>query len=212
MDFVDPTLSHWNRELLSTGGIICRVLFENEIGNSKLSSDQYIHIINSFTCHQSTPAAIVSQLISRGFFASSEREIYVLSTKGIQPISQVRLYDHNVAQFMAIPMIERKIVENARPFFTLMQDAGLLNATSIADVMSSAHLITEDSKLTHLLSWIILQKGRITEQERKGIISRIKYSRFASQRLFPPASVLPESVLPIQLSRNHEENDLKWIG
>ncbi|ORZ36386.1 hypothetical protein BCR44DRAFT_55445 [Catenaria anguillulae PL171] len=215
MDFVDPTLAYWNQELTSMGGTLCRVLFDTELAESRADPDRYTHVVNSFTCHPSTPASTVSQLVSRAFFLASTDELVVLSTKGLKPVSQVRMYDSAVAAFLLddLPMLAKPVYDAAKPFFDLLLDARLLKPVTVADVFQALPPTIDDhARLACIWSWAIANRSSLAHHHLITLKSRTPFTRFASSRWFPPAAPMPEDVMPNTLAKQVEEHQLRWLG
>ncbi|KAF8318815.1 uncharacterized protein EI90DRAFT_2978708 [Cantharellus anzutake] len=114
IDFSDPMVSIWNRELLYVGGFLCRAIYElelaaigehwnilqlqNEAAAASESRDfldkKFQHILRFFNFHESTPAPQVSKELQRAFLSSSsDLSLPVLSSAGIKPSEEVRRPD-----------------------------------------------------------------------------------------------------------------------
>ncbi|KNE70311.1 peptidyl-prolyl cis-trans isomerase A1 [Allomyces macrogynus ATCC 38327] len=214
MDFVDPTLAYWNQELLSMGGTLSRILFENELANPSLQPAQFNHIANSFTFMQSTPAAVVSQILSRAFFLASRSEISVLSTKGVKKVTDVRLSDEHVAKFLDIPMLDKAVYQASRPFFDLLIEAKLLRAPSVDDVLRHLPDAKQDQEtMAHALTWAVQNRNLLSTHHRQQLRARFPpYTAFASVRWFPATCDLPENVLPYAITRQFVDDNLRWLG
>ncbi|KAI9187850.1 hypothetical protein H9P43_002241 [Blastocladiella emersonii ATCC 22665] len=217
MDFVDPTLAHWNRELLSMGGALCRVLFDNEVSpGARISPDQYTHLVNVFACRQSTPAATVSQLVSRAFFLSSQREVCVLSTAGVRLVSEVRMFDEPVAAFLApdaLPMLANDVYTAAKPFFDLLLEAKMLRRIAVADVFQALpDMFVDEDKMVAVLQWATANRGSLAHHHLATLRSKLPYARWAAQRWFPPSVAFPTDVLPLAISKKFDDSTLRWLG
>ncbi|CEP14613.1 hypothetical protein [Parasitella parasitica] len=116
IDFADRYISVWNKELLAAGGILARMVYNDEmeqisrlyrelVGSSlevdktkvegmdsaKLMLEKKAaHALHSFTFQHSTPNTIVSILHEKQFFASCKAQLNIMTSHGIQPIDMAR--------------------------------------------------------------------------------------------------------------------------
>ncbi|OMJ07446.1 hypothetical protein AYI70_g12178 [Smittium culicis] len=121
IDFIDPALAKWNRELLSIFGIMCRILHDSELeflsrkfkelndeiysAKNKTSIIKMLNLekftklslhsaqtLNFFTPRYTTPSNLPGELLSNVFFACSRDPIPILSSCGVVPATKARLY------------------------------------------------------------------------------------------------------------------------
>lgn len=117
IDFADRYISVWNKELLAAGGLLARMVyndemaqiarlyrelvgFDAEVDKIKAEAEQdsakimlekrAAHALHSFTFQHSTPSTIVSKLQEEQFFASCKVPMDVMTSHGIQPITVAR--------------------------------------------------------------------------------------------------------------------------
>lgn len=115
IDFADRYISVWNKELLAIGGILCRIVYNNEVeqidrffrelvghkgmvdkaNNAKddamvMLDKRAAHALRSFTFQHSTPSPIVGKLQEQCFFESSKVPPRLMSSHGIQPATSIR--------------------------------------------------------------------------------------------------------------------------
>ncbi|CAO3616217.1 unnamed protein product [Cunninghamella blakesleeana] len=119
IDFADRYLSIWNKELLSVGGLLSRLVYNDEIDQINtlyqelVGSDHEVdkrrknedhavesarlmlehraaHTLHSFTFQPSTPSAIVSKVQEEQFFQSSRIPLQIMTSHGIQMITVTR--------------------------------------------------------------------------------------------------------------------------
>ncbi|OLY82783.1 hypothetical protein AYI68_g3090, partial [Smittium mucronatum] len=121
IDFIDPALAKWNRELLSIFGIMCRILHDTELdfisekfsqlkdelradGNKKSVMDIFqlekfikladhsAQILNFFTPRFTTPSNLPGELFSNVFFGCTELFLPILTLCGVIPSTKALLY------------------------------------------------------------------------------------------------------------------------
>jgi hypothetical protein len=119
IDFADRYLSVWNKELLSVGGLLSRLVYNDEMDqvdmlyqelvghanevdktlsydkdgtdNAKLMLEQRAaHTLHSFTFQPSTPSDIVSKVQEERFYQSSRIPLRLMTTHGVQPVTVAR--------------------------------------------------------------------------------------------------------------------------
>src|SRR3954471_13882368 len=109
VDLADKTLKVYNGEMLSIAGTLCRILYEDEMARiARFYNENYADIrgdennrewlekwaayaLNHFMFRPSTPNEKVGQITESQFFNSSGQDLYILSTNGVLPISDVRI-------------------------------------------------------------------------------------------------------------------------
>ncbi|KAJ3412284.1 hypothetical protein HDV05_000995 [Chytridiales sp. JEL 0842] len=169
IDFVDRTLTIWNQDLLTMGGLLARILFEDEmaaIANlyEELSLDsesetwlhkKATHALASFTFKQSTPSSIVGRIHSTYFYKLSNRPISMISTKGVLNVTSVRLPDPSMAGFLKeTPVIPQMVMSACADFVADLQRAGMVQHVTLDDIyneLSKRTLTIEES--VALLRW-----------------------------------------------------------
>lgn len=123
IDFADRYISVWNKELLAAGGLLARMVYNDEmeqisrlyrelvgydaevdktkvegIDSAKLMLEKRAaHALHSFTFQHSTPSAIVSKIHEEQFFASCKVSLDIMTTHGIQPITVARTVPDNTS-------------------------------------------------------------------------------------------------------------------
>ncbi|EPB82838.1 hypothetical protein HMPREF1544_10405 [Mucor circinelloides 1006PhL] len=116
IDFADRYISVWNKELLAAGGLLARMVYNDEMAqiarlyrelvgvdaevdktkaegkdSAKIMLEKRAaHALHSFTFQHSTPSTIVSKLQEEQFFASCKVPLDVMTSHGIQPITVAR--------------------------------------------------------------------------------------------------------------------------
>ncbi|KAI8644601.1 hypothetical protein BD408DRAFT_383483 [Parasitella parasitica] len=121
IDFADRYISVWNKELLAAGGILARMVYNDEMeqisrlyrelvgysaevdktkvegmDSAKLVLEKRAaHALHSFTFQHSTPSTIVSKLHEEQFFVSCKAPLNVMTSHGILPIDMARTVPDN---------------------------------------------------------------------------------------------------------------------
>ncbi|KAI9320075.1 hypothetical protein BX666DRAFT_1853391 [Dichotomocladium elegans] len=115
IDFADRYISVWNTELLSIGGLLCRIIYNYEmdqvdrlygeligrpefvdktdgsINEAKIMFEkQAAHALFSFTFKPSTPSNIVQQVQQEHFFSGNEYPFLIMTSHGIRPVNGAR--------------------------------------------------------------------------------------------------------------------------
>ncbi|KAI9302818.1 hypothetical protein BJ944DRAFT_242011 [Cunninghamella echinulata] len=119
IDFADRYLSIWNKELLSIGGLLSRLVYndeidqintlyqelvgsETEVDKTRKNEDHSVesarvmleqrsaHTLHSFTFQPSTPSSIVSKVQEEQFFQSSRIPLQIMTSHGIQMTTVTR--------------------------------------------------------------------------------------------------------------------------
>ncbi|CAO3637571.1 unnamed protein product [Mucor hiemalis] len=121
IDFADRYISVWNKELLSVGGLLARMVyndemdqisrlyrelvgFESEVDKTKVEGNdsakmmlekRAAHALHSFTFQHSTPSAIVGKVHEDRFFNSCKVFLDIMTSHGTQPINAARTVPDN---------------------------------------------------------------------------------------------------------------------
>ncbi|CEG67361.1 hypothetical protein RMATCC62417_03805 [Rhizopus microsporus] len=116
IDFADRYISIWNKELLAVGGLLARLVYNDEMEQivrlyrelvgSQQQVDKTIvegtdsaknmlerraaHALRSFTFQHSTPSSIVGKVHESWFFQSCKVPLNIMTSHGIQPITIAR--------------------------------------------------------------------------------------------------------------------------
>jgi hypothetical protein len=116
IDFADRYISVWNKELLAVGGLLARLVYNDEMDQitrlyrELVGSDSEIdksvadeegsarlmlqrraaHALHSFTFQNSTPSSIVGKMHEERFFNSCKVALDIMTSHGVQPITVAR--------------------------------------------------------------------------------------------------------------------------
>ncbi|KAI9033764.1 hypothetical protein CLU79DRAFT_882880 [Phycomyces nitens] len=117
IDFADRYISVWNRELLAAGGLLSRLVYDDEMDQvarfykelvgytdivdktkrdegmdsaKRMLEDRAGHALRSFTFRHSTPSPIVGKEHGERFYNSSKVPPQIMTSHGIQSVTAVR--------------------------------------------------------------------------------------------------------------------------
>ena len=147
IDLNAKIVKDWNVELLKVAGILTRILYCDEmnslrkltqgLGGKELEPhyEAAIHIMQQFTFTDSTPSVSVAKYISSGFWAAcKDRNIELLSTKGILPSSTIRLAT-DISFLEGLPMLPKTLADGAPQFVKSLVETHALIEVSIPDII-----------------------------------------------------------------------------
>ncbi|KAJ3134361.1 hypothetical protein HK100_003665 [Physocladia obscura] len=244
IDFVDRNLNIWNQDLLTVSGLLSRILFDDEMSSiSELFSGGTIdditrlwlynrasHALCSFTSKPSTPSHIVGRLNQMFFFKGSTKTMNMISTKGVLPLSDVRLPDSAMKGFIKdIPIVPSETLTLCSDLIRELQNNKLIQTIGLADVLkevSKRTLATEE--VIELLKWwrqykrsnavsvsdstllfqsLILIDPTAASEKAPVRMADLKYH--VNIKVIAPGLPLPESVLPVEISKHFSKQDLE---
>ncbi|GES82823.1 hypothetical protein GLOIN_2v1661590 [Rhizophagus clarus] len=250
IDLVDKTLAKYNREMLCLAGILCRILYEDEMSqitrlynemigpNTKVDDEstksvcewfenRAAHALRHFTFKQSTPNMQIGNIIELQFFSCSKQSLSVFSTRGVFPISDVRMPNSEMAGFIKkVPLVPKIILEQCDTFFKKAKDTRLIEELTLQDVLIELkNRVLSENELIELLKWWFSyrSKGNAVNQmefsqfmqlacigDKSRNLSTIRY--FLNPSIVPPDVDVPYEVLPYTISKPLKNQDLeKWF-
>lgn len=246
IDLVNETLREFNIGIISLAGLLCRIFYEREISkikkdynkvvdvdlkdNVKNIENNYKHVLRYFTFDKSTPEESVGEIIENQFFDCLERKLEILSTRGILPITDVRIPNSRMEGFIkTVPIVPKIVYEYCNPFFAKAKDTGLIKELSFSDVKTELESRSlSEAEMIALLKWWI---SYMSEKNNEGEFSQ--FMQLASVRIndkyrplntihyilnphfIPPDVAIPDDVLPYNISKNLDnfkmEKYFKWV-
>ncbi|PKY40926.1 hypothetical protein RhiirA4_454398 [Rhizophagus irregularis] len=191
----------------------------------KLLEKWSTHAIAHFTYNTSTPNVQVYKMAETQFFDCLKKNMHILSTNGVHPITNVRLPNPEMAGFIkTVPLIPKNLLEQCEPFFNKAKGTKLIVELGFEDVLVElkSRALSEE-EIIKLLKWWIsyLSKGnkhdmrllnftRISDNPQT--LNRIKF--YLNPDKIPLDIDIPFEVIPYIISKhfNHQEltNGLKW--
>ncbi|CAB5200411.1 unnamed protein product [Rhizophagus irregularis] len=184
-----------------------------------------VYAISHFTYNTSTPNTQVSTIAETQFSNCLKQNMLILSTNGILPISDVRLPNPEMVEFIkTVPLVPENLLEQCNTFFTKAKDTKLIEELGFKDILVELKSRAfSENEIIKLLKWWIsyLSKGNTFDTQllkfaRIGdssqTLSAIKF--YLNPDKIPLDISIPFEVLPYNISRNftdHElKNSLKW--
>ncbi|RIA98236.1 hypothetical protein C1645_750373 [Glomus cerebriforme] len=167
IDLVNKPLKEFNERILYLTGVLCRILYENEMNKIKMDLNveniehlekRAAHVLGHFTFNKSTPKESVGIIIEKQFFDCLNQNLPILSTQGILPISDVRIPDPKTEAFIKkVPIVPKIILEHCEPFFKKAKDTRLIEVLSFQDVLRElrSRSLSEKTEIIALLKWWI---------------------------------------------------------
>lgn len=254
--FLRELISHisqvleWNSELLHIGGILCRAVYEWELSNIQQSWEQscgtvdspsssefrnqlnqrFLHILQFFTFHHSTPSPKVARLIADSFYRCSSLPLTLLSSIGTRRASDIRKFDAAFTFLKSLPMLSEHVTRNGATAIASLPDGHKICSVEPSDVQRSLHEHTlDEEELVACLRWWIVtlqQKNPIWTTDnllhsatlscvdgRKLPLSSVQY--FIDPKglgaHIPPNGPLPGSLLPLNICQHFSRTDLASI-
>lgn len=220
IDFVDPYMKQWNRELLGIGGILSRCVYEEEMSDiGKLygeivkpdtSSDKTaqdwlqnraLHTLQFFSFASSTPSPIVGADIESAFFKCAQNglsSLSMMSTRGILPLHKVRLSDDAVKGFIKeTPVIPASIMENAKLFIRKLTDRGAIVPITTDDILTElSNRALSEQEMTEAFKWWIAFCYRAD----RGTLAHFQ-SRFLNSAVMTVGTGVSERIVPLSQIR-----------
>jgi len=251
IDFTNKTLARYNKEMLSIAGILCRIIYEdemsritkdyNEIIKPSIKSDdedtkcvrerleklerQAARVLDHFTFKPSMQNLSIGREIESRFFNCKwrERDLTILSTKGVTEISKVRFPDPEMKGFIKnVPVVPNIILEQCNVFFK--------KSTNPIKKMTNQDVLYElknrnlcENEMIEFLKWWNKYNFRLATSEKAQLmqfatihtcdesrpLTLNSFVYFLNPGIIPPDVDLPPEVLPYNISKNLQHQDLK---
>lgn len=197
-----------------------------------------LHALKFFTFHPSTPSAVVSNLLEAAFFSCATAQPFsIVSSVGVKSAADVRIPDPMFAAFLTqLPVLPDDIATGAQAMVDALRARGLIKDITFADVLGElrARPLSETELVACMRWWItvwaagesvhsslpqvrqqlieatLLTLGTGTASEK--IIPLAQIRTFVNLRsmgsILPLDGQLPESTIPIDVSRSFNAVDL----
>ncbi|CAB5390281.1 unnamed protein product [Rhizophagus irregularis] len=242
IDMANETLAKYNSELLYLSGTLCRILYEDEMDQIKRSYNSVnavhdrallekraAHALTHFTYHPSTPNTQIGKILESQFFDCTRKNLSILSTNGVLPISDVRIPDPKMKGFIKnVPVVPTNIFERCNIFFIKAKNTlNLIRDLNFQDVLHELrNRMFSENEITELLKWFVSYRssGNIVSASeldqfmgltRIGNIFRtLKTIRhYLNPGIIPTDMDVPNDVMPYTISKTLPPQDLKkWFG
>ncbi|CAG8625260.1 16108_t:CDS:10 [Gigaspora margarita] len=238
IDLVQKTLNEYNTEMLCSAGILCRLLYEDEMKRilqkcqNASNKDQTeleehsTHALRHFTFEQSTPDIKVGRIIDAQFYKCCSSRLPILSTHGVKAINMVRIPDPEMAAFIkTIPVVPKIMVDRCKSFFYRAHNIlRLIEKVSLNDVFEELkNRALDQDEMVALMKWWIAfcQKQKVSQLiHDKFMQLAVVYVKnknlplkniryFLNPGIIKPDSDIPTNVLPYVISSKFKLNELK---
>lgn len=196
--------------------------------------DRFLHVLKFFTFHVSTPSSDVARFLEAAFFGCSTSPLKVLSTTGARDASDVRAPDPIFLQFLKhLPVLPDPVLSSAPVAFRALRSKGLIADITFHDVLAELrrHPLNEEELVACLKWWVgigqqdstlhathirtelfnatVLSLG--SGKDAKVIpLSIVQY--FIHQRMIPLDGPLPDTLLPLNVTKHFTQEELKSFG
>jgi len=196
--------------------------------------DRFLHVLKFFTFHVSTPSSDVARFLEAAFFGCSTSPLKVLSTTGARDASDVRAPDPIFLQFLKhLPVLPDPILSSAPVAFRALRSKGLIADITFHDVLAELrhHPLNEEELVACLKWWVgigqqdstlhathirtelfnatILSLGSGKDAK---VIPLSIVQHFIHQRMIPLDGPLPDTLLPLNVTKHFTQEQLKSFG
>ncbi|CAG8511335.1 12498_t:CDS:10, partial [Dentiscutata erythropus] len=225
IDFADKTLSAYNSEMLCLAGVLCRLLYEdemNQVANSylkmkltdsvrELLEKRAAHALAHFNFHPSTPDPQAGKIIETQFFNCDDSSWFpITSTSCVDTISKIRLPNPEVMTFVkSVPVVPKIVIDQCEAFFKKAKDKKLIEEISINDVFKELKSrILSQEEIVDLIQWWISYCSKQSvpkdqfDQFMKLAIIRVGKSDLSLRNIrhfLNPCKIQPDADLPPNL-------------
>ncbi|CAG8703351.1 13798_t:CDS:10, partial [Dentiscutata erythropus] len=227
IDFAEKTLSTYNKEMLSSAGTLCRLLYEDEMNqisqlyqhisddNQLMLEDRSARVLNHFTFRQSTPDFKVGSIIETQFYKCCSSQLSLLSTHGVKAINLIRLPSPEMTAFIkTIPVVPKILMDKCELFFHRANIIlHIIEKISINDIFEELKNRTLDKdEMIALMEWWITKIFSITDHDKfiklatiniENKVLHLKNIRhFLNPGIINPGLDVPSDVLPYAISQH----------
>ncbi|CAG8589024.1 5426_t:CDS:10 [Diversispora eburnea] len=182
VDLVDKTLAVYNTEMLCLAGILCRILYEdemtqisrlyNEIVHTSIDSEEdeatktsreyfekkAAHALSHYTFKNSTPNILVGRIAELQFLNCATQPISILTTRGVKPINLARLLNPEMEAFIKmVPVVPKILVEQCDTIIKKAKDVmKILKEITLNDLYEELQnrTLTKEETMALMKWWI----------------------------------------------------------
>ncbi|KAG6369267.1 hypothetical protein JVT61DRAFT_15512 [Boletus reticuloceps] len=245
---MNVAIYRWNSELLYVGGLLSRAVYEWELSSIQQSWEQgaagnldprqsrelrkqlnqgFLHVLQFFTFHHSTPSPQVSRLLKAAFYGCSSHPLTLLSSVGVRGAPDIRRFDPGFTFLKSLPMLSEYVARDGEAAIASLPGGHEIRSVESSDVQRSLGEPLNGEELVSFLQWWIkLQQENPTWSTENLLhsaifalgggklpLSSIKY--FIDPKVLgaciPPDGPLPESLLPLEVYRKFSRGQLASI-
>ena len=221
------------------GGLLARIVAEDDMDSVSTlfqelkldsTSEEWLqkkanHNLSSFTFNPSTPSSLVSRIVSTNFYKLSSKPLRMVSTKGILPVSSIRLNDPELSNFfIALPLVPASTEGQCKELVKRLLHMGSLKKASLEDLFYelSQRPLTVEETTALFKYWINQWRKQVVNRAlserlssvllvifKDNLISMMSINYYALPQLVPPDLPIHESVMPLVLSKQFVKSDLE---
>ncbi|KAL8744333.1 MAG: hypothetical protein Q9190_003405 [Brigantiaea leucoxantha] len=250
IDLNSPSIKRWNSDLLRVAGVVARITWISQMReiHLKLSIDirdpkrsnipqnilatalpqaQFLH--QNFTWKASTPLSAVTKFIEDSFWTCTKDPIEVLSSRGVIPVTEVRIAKEDLTFIEDLPIIPDLLVKTKLVEFLI--EVGMITEVSVSDIIGVLEQKTLDAEqLQRLLGWMarMARAGTLDKHSMQSIInvavandevngcskvivlSQIK--TFLNPDRISPDMPLPPTTMPFKFTKTLSKFDTESFG
>lgn len=216
LDMSNAFVKEWNRELFFAAGILCRCVYEYELGRTAASASEHsyeeaLRIVSRFQFGDSAPDALVGALVRSGFWECS-RVTWVPTKMGILINSKVKLPE------AAAPILRVTPFVSDADLVAQLKDLKLVSTISLKDIVADLASSKMDAEFAStVVHWLSEQcnKRTINPQDARLCLGAVKIDwknalvdLSPEHTLFYLDSTLPYPEISSSLPENCLDNEL----
>ncbi|PRP80386.1 hypothetical protein PROFUN_11984 [Planoprotostelium fungivorum] len=188
IDFVDRMLSVWNHELLYMGGLLARIIYEEEMNKidvkykevvppasfspitpaemeaidsvKEIFEERAIHNMQSFHVRDSTPSPLVARDIRAGFFTEFPI-ITLLSSQGMMPANLLRAFpDEPIRPFIKkTPVVSIRMTKACTDLLAFYEQQKVISKITYQDILGELQSrVFNEQEMVAFLKWFIAER------------------------------------------------------
>lgn len=231
IDMSNAFVKEWNEQLLYMSGVLCRVVYENEMLNlSQFKGEEQIkracHVMSRFEFDRSTPDASVGAWISAGFWSSNSL-LSLPTTNGIKFSSEARVTDQ--ALFLKLVNLVPEIYFKESPkFIKNAIDIGMLKYVDHNDILDEVQgrpISLKEMKMLILWCGNNARSQKLSRSMLRAVINATVVSNhemtlplgpvttYQNHLILPSSLPLPPSCIPFEYIKSISASDidiLEW--
>ncbi|KAG8950382.1 hypothetical protein FRC03_012900, partial [Tulasnella sp. 419] len=195
IDFMDPYVSLWNKELLYVGGFLARMVYERHVASIQESWDQAMQklasnlvphhtllqelearfgqLLRFFGFHETAPSPMFGDIMKDAFFeCREEKSLPILSNKGVKSVYDVRQYDPMLLPFLKNqPMLPESVARASLNMIQILGVRNILRSASFDDILTDlSQSVLIEEEMVACLRWRVLLDAKQIEESQKQMI------------------------------------------
>ena len=195
-------------------------------------NQRFLHVLQFFTFHDSTPSPKVADLLRNSFYACSSLPLMLLSSVGVRAAPDIRTFDPAFAFLKSLPMLSEHVAQKGHAAIKSLPDVQKIRHVEAWDVRTSLQKCTldEEELVSCLRWWIGTLRAKDSMWTRTNLLDFATLVCRGSGKKLPLSSVkhfvdptglgahiphdspLPESLLPLTIHWHLSYRDLASVG